>query len=307
MEFLKYEEDHKMYLDKKNKMIKKEDCQYEEYDADGHLVKHFNFSDQLRGIFLKKTYDASGKMNCVIKSTYKNGKLNGLYELKRYASEILSYIERAVYEDDKLNGFREIKQYDGKDIVLSSLSEYTNGLRNGHFKEVTSDLTIEGTYTLDKYDGLINVQYEMNSKKELLLYNNGILKKVIDATYVVESITKSLIFSDNVETVWRTGWYDINVPVIVKCAVNGSTIKTPYIINSTLHRINRCKIIEIYDADNENMTYSQYHSDMANDFGVVLSINEIISSTEIDMSPININSDGIYVYLYKDIAENAIL
>jgi hypothetical protein len=307
MEFLKYEEDHKIYIDKKNKIVKKDDCHYEEYDCDGRVIKHFTLCDhQLSGIFLKKTYDGSGKMNCVIRTTYNLGKLNGIYELKRYTNEILTHIERSIYQNDKLNGYREIKQYMGKDLLYSFFCEYVDNIQNGYFKEVTLDSTKEGTYLYDKYDGLINVTYTTNNKREILLYKKGILANVIDASYVSNSITKSLIFSNQIDTVWRTGWYSIGVPVIAKCVVYPTTNKTQYIVNSTMHRIDRCKIIEIYDLTNEETTYSQYYSDMKNDLSVQYQTDQIVATNTINLDPLLIDGTGIYVYLYRDLAEQSI-
>jgi len=306
MEFLKYEEDHKIYIDKKNKIVKKDDCHYEEYDSDGRLIKHFTLCDNtLSGIFLKKSYDLSGKMICVIRSTYNMGKLNGLYELKRYTNDVLTYIERAIYHNDKLNGYREIKQYTGKELLYSSFSEYIDNLQNGYFKEIQPDSTTEGTYLCDKYDGLINITYS-NTKKESLLYKKGIVTNVMDASYMSNSITKTLVFTDQIDTVWRTGWYGIGVPVVVKCAVYPSTNKTQYIVNSTMHRIDKCKVIEIYDLTNEELTYSQYCSDMKNDLSVLYQINQIIATDTINMDPLSTDGTGIYVYLYRDLAEQSI-
>jgi len=306
MEFLKYEEDHKIYIDKKNKLIKKDDCQYEEYDSDGRLIKHFTLSDHLlSGVFLKKTYDTTGKMNCVIKSTYNSGKLCGVYELKRYTNEILTYVERSIYQNDKLNGYREIKQYAGKELIYSSISEYVDDLQNGYFKETTPNMVTEGTYLFGNYDGLINLTYA-NSKKEMLSYKKGVLVSVIDATYVSNSLPKSLIFTDQVTTVWRTGWFTNGVPVIVKCTVYPSTNKTQYIVNNTMHRIDKCKIVEIYDLSNNTITYSEYYSDMKNDFSVQYQIDQTITTNTINLDPLSVDGDGIYVYLYQDLAEESI-
>lgn len=136
-------------INKKNKSFRKKVKKLtlvEEYDSDGRITKVYYVNDNLEldGAHMQRLYDGK-KIYATVTATYKEGILNGNYEIKKYKDDVLVYNERSYYSNGRLEGSREITQ-----IVNSKnyykIYFYSNGLKNGLFREVNDGVVIEGNY-----------------------------------------------------------------------------------------------------------------------------------------------------------------
>lgn len=129
----------------------------EEYDSDGRLAKIYflNVSNEFDGVYRQKVY-CNKKLILFILMTYQNGVLCGKYEIKKYIDDSIVYDEKMYYARGKLEGFNEIKEIIN-DTILCKFYFYSNGLKNGPFREVIGDCVVEGNYKNGVIDGQNNV------------------------------------------------------------------------------------------------------------------------------------------------------
>jgi len=160
------------------------------YDVSGHIIKKTFYRSGLRnGEYIEVSYgDHSEKY--LVKCTYINDTLNGLYEkyrisdLYRKKADTL-LLKKAKYNKGILNGQYEYYYFD-YDYLCSRKGSYINGIKEGLWTYSDRDYS-----SLDNYDGKHNhnVTTIRDFKHgicsyETMIDNNGIFyKRIFDSSY----------------------------------------------------------------------------------------------------------------------------
>jgi len=167
-----FEDDVKINIDKRGKVINIDKTVYE-YDIDGRLIKMYilNSDGEYNGQYCQKLFQ-DGKIIFLLKTSYLNGKMHGLYEVYKYCNDALYYSERSTYLNGLLEGSEMIKQTYSKS-VLTSFYFYKTGLKHGPFKLSTYAKTTEGNYKNGKLDGFVTVTLNDNTST-MHIYQDGI-------------------------------------------------------------------------------------------------------------------------------------
>lgn len=254
-----------VYDDKKNDIYIDEDM-VEEYDEHGRLIKTCQVKNKkLNGLYLEKELDNNNNLIKSMMANYVDGILNGYYKLKKYENNKLIYIESSMYTNGLLEGNKEVKQYKNEKLIFHSIFFYVRGIKNGYFKICNNEELCEGTLKQSLYNGIITTITK--NRKEIVVYEEGNLISIIEATIYINDKQISLVLTDDIKYVWRIGHVNgfQNTLVLVKCVINDYCKKQKYLTKLNYTKVDRCKIIEIYD--DTGKFYDSYISTMNNDQG----------------------------------------
>lgn len=171
MTTINFEDDVKINIDKRGKIIKNK-IVTEEYDLDGRLIKSYvlNNKNEYNGPYYQKTF-LDGEIIFLLKATYLDGKLHGVYEIYKYTNSVLYYSERSMYLNGLLEGSESIKQTFTRH-TYSSFYFYKAGLKHGPFRLVTHTETTEGNYKNGKLDGFVVITLSDDSST-IHVYQDG--------------------------------------------------------------------------------------------------------------------------------------
>lgn len=171
MTTINFEDDVKINIDKRGKIIKNKTVT-EEYDLDGRLIKSYVLNDknEYNGQYYQKTF-LDGEIIFLLKTTYMEGKLHGVYEIYKYKNNVLYYSERSMYLNGLLEGSELIKQTFSKQLY-SSFYFYKAGLKHGPFRLIINSETTEGNYKNGKLDGFI-VTSNIDNTTSMRIFQDG--------------------------------------------------------------------------------------------------------------------------------------